>query len=463
MTADALTTGPTVSPTPEIVFAGTDGGAPDRARRLRGGRRLPRCAARAEMTPDEIIDGAQRLGPARPRRRVLPDRAQVELRPEARAEPEAALPRRERGRVRAGHVQGPRDHAARPVPLPRGLPHRGARDRVEARLHLHPRRVRARVRDPRRRPRRRCARRSSSATSRSCIHRGAGAYICGEETALLESLEGKRGQPRPKPPFPAIAGLYAVADAVNNVESITTVPPIIEMGGAEYAKLGAESSTGTRVFSLSGNVVRPGELRAAARLPAPRPDLRASAAASPDGRALKAVIPGGSSTPDPHGGGGGAGHARLRLALAGRHGDRLGGGDRDRRPLLHGAARRPRVAVLRARVVRQVHAVPRRDALADADPEEDRGRARHPRRPRPPARRRRADHRQRASARSATRSRSPSRATSRSSARSSSRTSRRAAARSTASRRSTGSSRRPTSTRPTPGPPRSRAPLEVVA
>ncbi len=87
------------------------------------------------------------------------------------------------------------------------------------------------------------------------LHRGAGAYICGEETALLESLEGKRGQPRTKPPFPAIAGLYASPTAVNNVESIATVAPILELGGAEYATLGVENSTGTRVFSLSGNVV----------------------------------------------------------------------------------------------------------------------------------------------------------------------------------------------------------------
>jgi NADH-quinone oxidoreductase subunit F len=89
------------------------------------------------------------------------------------------------------------------------------------------------------------------------LHRGAGAYICGEETALLESLEGKRGQPRTKPPFPAIAGLYAAPTAVNNVESITTVTPVLELGGAEYAKLGVENSTGTRVFSLSGDVVNP--------------------------------------------------------------------------------------------------------------------------------------------------------------------------------------------------------------
>ena len=90
------------------------------------------------------------------------------------------------------------------------------------------------------------------------MHRGAGAYICGEETALLESLEGKRGQPRSKPPFPAVAGLYAAPTVVNNVETIATVPPIIAMGGAEYAKLGVPNSRGTRVVSLSGNVVNGG-------------------------------------------------------------------------------------------------------------------------------------------------------------------------------------------------------------
>jgi NADH-quinone oxidoreductase subunit F len=113
---------------------------------------------------------------------------------------------------------------------------------------------------------------------------------------LLESLEGYRGQPRTKPPFPAIAGLYASPTAVNNVESIATVTPIIEMGGAEYAKLGVESSTGTRVFSLSGNVVRPGNYE----LPHGYPlhDLIHEVGGGiVDGRALKAVIPGGSSTP----------------------------------------------------------------------------------------------------------------------------------------------------------------------
>src|SRR5438034_1520404 len=90
------------------------------------------------------------------------------------------------------------------------------------------------------------------------LHRGAGAYICGEETALLESLEGKRGQPRTKPPFPAVSGLYASPTVVNNVETMATVAPIVDMGGAEYAKLGVENSSGTRVVSVSGNVVNGG-------------------------------------------------------------------------------------------------------------------------------------------------------------------------------------------------------------
>jgi NADH-quinone oxidoreductase subunit F len=128
------------------------------------------------------------------------------------------------------------------------------------------------------------------------LHRGAGAYICGEETALLESLEGKRGQPRTKPPFPAVAGLYAAPTAVNNVESITTAAPILAMGGAKYAELGVEASTGTRVFSLSGDVVNPGnyELPHGITLRELVYDIGGGV---PGGRELKAIIPGGSSTP----------------------------------------------------------------------------------------------------------------------------------------------------------------------
>ncbi|CAN5317519.1 NADH-quinone oxidoreductase subunit NuoF [soil metagenome] len=127
------------------------------------------------------------------------------------------------------------------------------------------------------------------------LHRGAGAYICGEETALLESLEGKRGQPRTKPPFPAVQGLYASPTVVNNVETLATLPPIIEMGGAEYAKLGVLDSRGTRVVSISGHVERPGnyEIENGTSM---RELLFGLAGGIPGGRELKAVIPGGSST-----------------------------------------------------------------------------------------------------------------------------------------------------------------------
>jgi NADH-quinone oxidoreductase subunit F len=128
------------------------------------------------------------------------------------------------------------------------------------------------------------------------LHRGAGAYICGEETGLLESLEGKRGQPRTKPPFPAISGVYASPTLINNVETLATVPKIIEIGGAAYAKLGVENSTGTRVFSLSGNVARGGnyEIELGTSL---RELVYDIGGGIPDGRELKAIIPGGSSVP----------------------------------------------------------------------------------------------------------------------------------------------------------------------
>jgi NADH-quinone oxidoreductase subunit F len=127
------------------------------------------------------------------------------------------------------------------------------------------------------------------------VHRGAGAYICGEETALLESLEGKRGQPRTKPPFPAVQGLYASPTVVNNVETVATVPAIIELGSTEYAKLGVSDSRGTRVVSISGHVERPGnyEIENGISL---RELIYGLGGGIPHGRELKAVIPGGSST-----------------------------------------------------------------------------------------------------------------------------------------------------------------------
>jgi NADH-quinone oxidoreductase subunit F len=127
------------------------------------------------------------------------------------------------------------------------------------------------------------------------VHRGAGAYICGEETALLESLEGKRGQPRTKPPYPAVQGLYASPTVVNNVETLATIPPIIEMGGAAYAKFGVADSRGTRVVSISGHVERPGnyEIENGTSM---RELIYGLGGGILGGRELKAVIPGGSST-----------------------------------------------------------------------------------------------------------------------------------------------------------------------
>ena len=128
------------------------------------------------------------------------------------------------------------------------------------------------------------------------VHRGAGAYICGEETGLLESLEGKRGQPRSKPPFPAISGVYASPTLINNVETLATVPKILELGGENYAKLGVENSPGTRLFSLSGNVVNGGnyEVELGTSL---RELIYDIGGGIPDGHELKAIIPGGSSVP----------------------------------------------------------------------------------------------------------------------------------------------------------------------
>ena len=129
------------------------------------------------------------------------------------------------------------------------------------------------------------------------VHRGAGAYICGEETALIESLEGKRGQPRSKPPFPAISGVYASPTVVNNVETMATVPPILAMGAGEYAKLGVENSRGTRVVSVSGHVANGGNFEIEPGISLRELIYGAELGGGiPGGHTLKAVIPGGSST-----------------------------------------------------------------------------------------------------------------------------------------------------------------------
>ncbi|SIT66226.1 NADH dehydrogenase subunit F [Ectothiorhodosinus mongolicus] len=124
---------------------------------------------------------------------------------------------------------------------------------------------------------------------------GAGAYICGEETALLESLEGKKGQPRFKPPFPASFGLYGRPTTINNTETLASVPVILRQGGQWFADLGVQGSGGEKLFSVSGHVERPGNFEVP--LGTPFKDLLAMAGGVWQGRELKAVIPGGSSVP----------------------------------------------------------------------------------------------------------------------------------------------------------------------
>ena len=126
-------------------------------------------------------------------------------------------------------------------------------------------------------------------------HHGYGAYICGEETALLESLEGKKGQPRFKPPFPASFGLYGKPTTINNTETFAAVPWIIVNGGEAFLNLGKPNNGGTKLFSVSGDVARPGNFEV--KLGTPFPKLLEMAGGMRDGRKLKAVIPGGSSMP----------------------------------------------------------------------------------------------------------------------------------------------------------------------
>jgi len=129
------------------------------------------------------------------------------------------------------------------------------------------------------------------------LHHGAGAYICGEETALLESLEGKKGQPRLKPPFPANVGLYGCPTTVNNVESIAVAPTILRRGGAWFASIGRENNTGTKLFCISGHVERPCTVEEAMSIPFRELIERHCGGIRGGWDNLLAVIPGGSSVP----------------------------------------------------------------------------------------------------------------------------------------------------------------------
>ena len=130
------------------------------------------------------------------------------------------------------------------------------------------------------------------------VQRGAGAYICGEETALIESLEGKRGNPRIKPPFPAVKGLWDSPTVVNNVETIAAIVPIINMGGEEYAKIGVGKSTGTKLISACGNINNPGIYEIDMTITVEEFIYSDEYCGGvPNGKKLKACIPGGSSVP----------------------------------------------------------------------------------------------------------------------------------------------------------------------
>jgi NADH-quinone oxidoreductase subunit F len=215
------------------------------------------------------------------------------------------------------------------------------------------------------------------------IHRGAGAYEAGEETALIESLEGKRAQPRIKPPFPAVEGLWGCPTAVNNVETLCNVPFIIQNGPEWFSGIGPEKNGGPKLFCVSGHVAKPGVFET---------DMNVSlrdliydqkfAGGIRGGHQLKAVIPGGSSVPIllPHqldipG--------QLRRDRQGRFNAGLRGHHRDGRDHVHGLGGRESSVLLQARVVRQVHALPRRRRLAASSARQDRARRRPDARPRP--------------------------------------------------------------------------------
>ena len=129
------------------------------------------------------------------------------------------------------------------------------------------------------------------------VHRGAGAYICGEETALLESLEGKKGQPRIKPPFPAAAGLYGCPTTINNVETIAVAPAVCRRGASWFSNFGRENNTGTKIFCISGHVERPCNVEEEMSVPLKELVERHAGGVRGGWSNLKAVIPGGSSVP----------------------------------------------------------------------------------------------------------------------------------------------------------------------
>ena len=217
-----------------------------RRRRLRGAREGAGDGARRRSIEELHASNLRGRGGA-----FFPTGRKASFIPKRR-DSEAELPRRQRRRVGAGHVQGPRDHAPRPAPVDRGLPDHGARDRVEARLHLHPRRVPRRVRGPARRARGGRARPTCSAASRSSSTAAPARTSAARRrrcSSRSRASAASRARSRRSRRSPASTRRRR---SINNVETIATVPPIIELGGAEYAKIGVRpNSTGTpRLLAL---------------------------------------------------------------------------------------------------------------------------------------------------------------------------------------------------------------------
>jgi NADH-quinone oxidoreductase subunit F len=222
---------------------------------------------------DKIVEIMKASGPARARRRGLSHRPQVVLHAEGIGRA-ALLPRGQCRRIRARHLQGPGDHAQRSPHADRGVPDRLLRDGAHA-CYIYIRGEYIREREA-----------LQAAIDEAYdagllgknaagsgwdfdlyLHHGAGAYICGEETALLESLEGKKGMPRMKPPFPAGAGLYGCPTTVNNVESIAVVPTILRRGAEWFAGFGRPNNAGTKLFAISGHVNNPCVVEEAMSIP----------------------------------------------------------------------------------------------------------------------------------------------------------------------------------------------------
>ena len=198
------------------------------------------------------------------------------------------------------------------------------------------------------------------------IYRGAGSYVCGEASALITSIEGKRGYPRNRPPRLTVRGLYQQPTVINNVETLSNIVGIIAHGAEAFRKVGTAKNPGTRLISISGHINRPGVYEIEVGYPWAK-FIYEDCGGIPGGRGLKAIIPGGISTKVLTGDGDRTAQSRQPGGRGGRLVAGLRRHDRHRRRHVHGAAAAGDAALLPPRVVRPMHAVPRRHGLAASD------------------------------------------------------------------------------------------------